>query len=431
MAGDDPARGATVAPAARGVSSLGVYRVSKKTIDQIDVASKRVLMRVDFNVPLKDGEITDDGRIRAALPSIRSVLERSGRLVLMSHLGRPDGTGYQPELSLEPCAKRLTELLGDAVREEVRFPSHDCVDGAATAAVQMLADAECVLLENLRFHKEEKKGDADFAAKLAAHGEVYCNNAFGTCHREDASMVAVPESMSGAPRVCGSLVEKEIRYLSEALADPKRPFVVVLGGAKVSDKLPAIEHLIAKADSIVIGGAMAYTFLKARGTKIGSSRVEEEMLEQARATLDAAAKAGCTILLPSDHVCSTTFDEKTGDNTTAEGDIPEGYMGLDIGPKTRDTHADTLAKAKTIVWNGPMGVFEWDLFAIGTRQVGEAIAKATANGATSIVGGGDSAAAAEKFGLASSLSHVSTGGGASLEMLSGKAFRSVELLDDA
>ncbi|GAB4552805.1 MAG: phosphoglycerate kinase [Phycisphaerales bacterium] len=404
----------------------------KRTIEQTDVAHKRVLMRVDFNVPLDDNRaITDDIRIRAALPSIRYVLENNGRLVLMSHLGRPDGTGYQPEYSLEPCAARLTELLGDSLRGEVRFPSHDCVDGAATAAVQMLADGECALLENLRFHNEEKKGDPDFAKKLAAHGEVYCNNAFGTCHRDHASMVAVPEAMTGAPRVCGSLVEKEIRYLSDTLNDPKRPFVVVLGGAKVSDKLPAIEHLITRADAILIGGAMAYTFLKAQGGKVGSSRVELEMLDQASAILQKAADASCTIMLPTDHVCSTTFDEKTGDNDTFTGDIKDGYMGLDIGPATRDAYATTLASAKTIVWNGPMGVFEWDLFSVGTRQVGEAIAKATVDGATSIVGGGDSAAAAERFGLVDRLSHVSTGGGASLEMLSGKAFRSVELLDDA
>ncbi len=403
----------------------------KRTIDQIDVASKRVLMRVDFNVPLDDdGQITDDIRIRAALPSIRYVLENGGRLILMSHLGRPDGTGYQPEFSLEPCAKRLTELLGDTLRGEVRFPSHDCVDGAATAAAQMLADGECCLLENLRFHNGEKKGDPEFAKKLAAHGEVYCNNAFGTCHREHASMVAVPEAMIGAPRVSGSLVEKEIRYLNDALAHPAKPFVVVLGGAKVSDKLPAIAHLINTADTILVGGAMAYTFLQATGAKVGTSRVELEMLEQAGEILSKASEAGCTILLPTDHVCSTTFNEKTGDNTTAKGDIPDGYMGLDIGPDTREAYASVLTKAKTIVWNGPMGVFEWDLFAVGTRQVGEAIVKATQNGAISIVGGGDSAAAAEQFGLVNDLSHVSTGGGASLEMLSGKTFRSVELLDN-
>lgn len=405
--------------------------MAKKTIDQTDVQGRRVLMRVDFNVPIRDGVITDDRRIVAALPSIRSVLERGGRLVLMSHMGRPAGTGYEEALSLEPVAQRLSEHLGEACRGAVRFPSHDCVDGAATAAAEMLADGECLLLENLRFHKEEKKGDADFAAKLAAHGEVYCNNAFGTCHRADASMVAVPEAMTGAPRVCGSLVEKEIRYLSEALAEPQRPFVVVLGGAKVSDKLPAIEFLLGKACGIIVGGAMAYTFLKARGTDVGASRVEEEMLPEATKLLERAASSGCVIHLPTDHVCANEFDEKASDIKTATGDIPAGYMGLDIGPETREAYARVLTQAKTVVWNGPMGVFEWDFFAMGTKQVGEAIVEATNNGATSIVGGGDSAAAAEKFGLAGDLSHVSTGGGASLEMLSGRSFRSVELLDNA
>ncbi len=405
--------------------------MAKKTIDQTEVQGRRVLMRVDFNVPMKDGVITDDRRIVAALPSIRSVLDRGGRLVLMSHMGRPAGTGYEEALSLEPAAKRLCELLGENCRGNVRFPSNDCVDEDALKASEMLADGECLVLENLRFHKAEKKGDADFASKLAAHGEVYCNNAFGTCHREDASMVAVPEAMSGAPRVCGSLVEKEIRYLSETLAEPQRPFAVVLGGAKVSDKLPAIEFLLGKADAIIVGGAMAYTFLKARGVDVGASRVEEEMLGEAGRILEQAASSGCVIHLPTDHVCASEFDEKASDIQTATGDIPAGCMGLDIGPETREAYARVLTPARTIVWNGPMGVFEWDFFSVGTKQVGEAIVTATEAGATSIVGGGDSAAAAEKFGLADGLSHVSTGGGASLEMLSGNSFRSVELLDDA
>ncbi len=403
----------------------------KRTIDQVDISGSRVLMRVDFNVPMDNGAITDDRRIKAALPSIASVVERGGRLVLISHLGRPKGEGFEEEFSLKPAAERLSELLGETVRGNVRFPSHDCVDGAATAAVEMLADGEAALLENLRFHTGEKKGDPEFAAGLAQHGDIYCNNAFGTCHREDASMVGVPEAMKGKPRVAGSLVEKEIKYLSGAIADPKHPFAVVLGGAKVSDKLPAIEHLIGKADDILIGGAMAYTFLKAQGQVIGASRVEEAMLEQARQILERGKKEGCNLHLPSDHECSTEFDSSKGDHSTQKGDIAAGAMGLDIGPETREEYARVLRKAKLIVWNGPMGVFEWEAFAAGTKQVGEAIAKATAGGAISIVGGGDSAAAAERFGLADQLSHVSTGGGASLEMLSGKKFRSVELLDDA
>ncbi len=404
--------------------------MAKRRIDQTEVTGRRVLMRVDFNVPLKDGAITDDRRIRMALPSIRSVLERGGRLVLISHLGRPEGTGFQKEDSLDPCSIRLTELLGKGVRGGVKFPSHDCVDGAATAAINMLADGECVLLENLRFHKGEKKGDPQFAAKLAAYADVYCNDAFGTCHRPDASMVAVPNAMGNKPKVCGFLVEKEIRYLSDALAHPKKPFVVVLGGAKVSDKLPAIENLLPKADAVLIGGAMAYTFLKAQGKKVGSSRVEEDRLPEAQRILELAAKAKRQLLLPIDHVCAARFEESAGGQVTGV-DIPDGMMGLDIGPDTRALYAQALRTARTIVWNGPMGVFEWKNFAVGTRQVGEAIVEATKAGATSIVGGGDSAAAAEQFGFADALSHVSTGGGASLEMLEGKKFESVALLDDA
>ena len=404
--------------------------MAKQTIDQVDVSGRRVLMRVDFNVPMDGNRITDDRRIRMALPSIESVLTRGGRLMLMSHLGRPAGTGFEPEFSLEPCATRLAELLGDTVRGGVKFPSHDCVDGAAVTAMNMLADGEALLLENLRFHKEEKKGDAAFAARLAEHADVYCNNAFGTCHRADASMVAVPRAMPGKPRVCCSLVEKEIRFLSDALADPERPFVVVLGGAKVSDKVPAIEFLLRRANAILVGGAMAYTFLKAMGTSVGTSRVEEDRLEDAKRIVAAAKDQGCDLHLPVDHVCSTTFDEKTGDNRTFEGDIGDGYMGLDIGPATRDRYSEVLRKARTIVWNGPMGVFEWSLFAVGTKQVARAIVEATTHGAISIVGGGDSAAAAEQFGVADRLTHVSTGGGASLEMLSGHQFESVAVLDD-
>lgn len=411
----------------KGVEESGV---AKRRIDQVDVLGRRVLMRVDFNVPLKDGVITDDRRIRMALPSIESVLKRSGRLILISHLGRPEGQGFEKASSLEPCAIRLGELLGPRVRGGVRFPSHDCVDGAAVGAVNLLADGECALLENLRFHKGEKKGDPEFASRLAALGDIYCNDAFGTCHRPDASMVAVPKAMGNKPKVCGYLVEKEIRFLSDALADPGRPFVVVLGGAKVSDKLPAIENLLPKADAVLIGGAMAYTFLKAKGGQVGASRVEEDRMVDARRILDLAAKSKRALLLPVDHLCAERFEESAA-GTVFTGDIPPGMMGLDIGPETCNRYARTLRAAKTIVWNGPMGVFEWKNYSIGTRQVGEAIVAATKAGATSIVGGGDSAAAAEQFGFAEGLSHVSTGGGASLEMLEGHKFESVELLDDA
>lgn len=399
----------------------------KKNITAVDVSGKKVLIRVDFNVPLEDGRITDDRRIREAIPTIKSVLDRGGSAVLMSHLGRPEGTGFEAEHSLKPCAERLAALLG----KPVAFPSNDCVDASAAAAVAALKPGGVVLLENLRFHKAEKKGDAGFAAKLAAYGDVYCNDAFGTCHRPEASMVAVPQAMAGKPRVVGLLVEKELKFLTEAVAAPKKPFIVVLGGAKVSDKMAAIENLLPKADALLVGGAMAYTFLKALGRKVGESRVETDRLADAKRALDLAARLKAELLLPEDHICSTQFAEVGGNIEVFSGDIKDGYMGLDIGPKTQTKYALTLAKAKTIVWNGPMGVFEWRPFSIGTQQVAKAIAEATASGATSIVGGGDSAAAVEKFGLADKMSHVSTGGGASLEMLEGKRFESVDLLDNA
>ncbi len=398
----------------------------KKTIASVDVKGKRVLVRVDFNVPLDGSTITDDRRIEAALPTIRSIIDRGGRAVLMSHLGRPEGTGVEPAYSLHPAAERLSQLLG----RPVAFPSHDCVDADAQAAVAAMNDGDVLLLENLRFHKAEKKGDAAFAAKLAAYADVYVNDAFGTCHREDASMVAVPKAVSG-PKVCGFLVEKEIKFLSEALAKPARPFVVILGGAKVSDKLPAIEHLLTKADSILVGGAMAYTFIKALGHGVGDSRVESDMVAHAKRIIDGAAHAKVDLHLPTDHVCSTQFAADSGDIEVFEDEIKPGYMGLDIGPKTQGHYAEVIAHAKTVVWNGPMGVFEWRPFRVGTKAVAKACVEATENGATTIVGGGDSAAAAEQFEVADKLSHVSTGGGASLAMLEGQKFTAVELLDNA
>ncbi len=399
----------------------------KKTIAAVDVAGKRCLIRVDFNVPLDGGRITDDRRIQAAIPTIKNVIDRGGKAILISHLGRPEGTGYDAASSLKPCADRLGELLG----KPVGFPSNDCVDDAAAAAVAGMNKGDVVLLENLRHHKEEKKGDAGFAAKLAAYADVYVNDAFGACHRPDASMVAVPKALSGKPRVSGLLVEKEIKFLSDAMRSPAKPFVVVLGGAKVSDKMAAIENLIPKADAILVGGAMAYTFLKAMGKAVGSSKTEDDRLADAKRIVDAAAKAKCDVHLPSDHVCSTAFSQSAGDIEVFEEQIKPGFMGLDIGPKTQIKYSLILTKAKTIVWNGPMGVFEWAPFSVGTKSVAKAIAEATASGATSIVGGGDSAAAVERFGLADKMSHVSTGGGASIEMLEGKAFESVNLLDNA
>lgn len=399
----------------------------KQNISTVDVAGKRVLIRVDFNVPLKDGAITDDTRIKAAIPTIKNVIERGGRAICMSHLGRPEGSGYEKALSLAPVAERLGELLGSPVA----FPSTDCTDQATADAVNAMTDGQVAVLENLRFHAGEKRGDTGFAAKLAALGEVYVNDAFGTCHREDASMVAVPRAMGGAPKVVGFLVEKEIKYLDEKLTEPARPFVVVLGGAKVSDKLPAITNLLDKADHILIGGAMAYTFIKALGHNVGDSRVEADQVAQAKEMIDFSANHHVDLHLPTDHVCSTQFEEDMGDIEIFVDEIKDGYMGLDIGPVTQGHYAEVIRTAKTVVWNGPMGVFEWAPFRVGTSTIADAMVLATEAGATTIVGGGDSAAAAEQFGVADKLSHVSTGGGASLAMLEGKSFAAVDLLDDA
>ena len=399
----------------------------KKTVAAVDVAGKRVLIRVDFNVPMEGGAITDDRRIRAALPTIKSVIDRGGRAVLMSHLGRPEGAGFEEAFSLRSAAIRLGEILGTPIA----FPSTDCTDQAAADGVAALQNGQVLLLENLRFHKAEKKGDPAFAAKIAALGDVYVNDAFGTCHRPDASMVAVPQAMGGKPKVVGFLVEKEVKYLSGALASPAKPFVVVLGGAKVSDKMGAIEHLLPKADAILVGGAMAYTFVKALGHEVGTSRVEGDRIADAKRMIEQAAKQGAELHLPVDHVCSTQFAASSGDIQVFDDAIKPGYMGLDIGPKTQTLYAKIISRAKTVVWNGPMGVFEWPPFRVGTQQVAKAMAEATSAGATTIVGGGDSAAAIEKFNLADQVSHVSTGGGASLEMLEGKAFEAVEILDNA
>jgi phosphoglycerate kinase len=399
----------------------------KKTIESVDVAGKRVLIRVDFNVPIEEGRITDDRRIRMALPTIQSVIKRNGKAILISHLGRPEGKGYEPSESLEPVARRLSELLA----RPVAFPSHDCTDAAAAQAVSAMRPGDTVLLENLRFHKGEKKGDAAFASKLAAYADVYVNDAFGTCHRPDASMVALPIALKGKPRVVGLLVDQELKYLSDALKKPREPFVVVLGGAKVSDKIKLIDNLIPRADSILIGGAMAYTFLAALGHDVGDSRVETESLQAAQRIIDHAARAKCELHLPEDHVCSTAFAAHGGEHRDFDDEIPKGFIGLDIGPRTQTHYANIIVHAKTIVWNGPMGVFEWEPFMVGTEIVARAMADATARGATTIVGGGDSAAAAELFHVADKVSHVSTGGGASLEMLAGLPFESVELLDNA
>ena len=397
--------------------------MAKKTIDQIDVAGKTVLMRVDFNVPLDDSlQITDDRRIRMALPSIKSVIDRGGRLVLMSHLGRPGGKGFEEKFSLAPAAKRLGELLGKPVAM-----ASDTVDDDARAKVSALNDGDVLVLENLRFNAGEKKGCPEFAAKLASMADAYCNDAFGTCHRTDASMVAVPEAMSGKPRVVGHLVAKEIQYLSDAIGQPQRPFVAILGGAKVSDKINVINNLLGICDAVLIGGAMAYTFSLAQGGKVGNSLVEKDKVDLAK---ELIAKGGDKLHLPVDTHCGDDFNDIAGCNKkiVPTGEIPDGWEGLDIGPETAKRYGEIIKDAKTVVWNGPMGVFEKPPMDEGTKTVAQAIADSDA---ISIIGGGDSAAAIDQLGFADQVSHVSTGGGASLAMLEGQDFAAVSLLDDA
>ena len=401
--------------------------MAKKTIADVDVSGKTVLMRVDFNVPLKDGaagkEITDDRRIESALPSIHSVLDRGGSLVLMSHLGRPKGEGREPEFSLKPAADRLGDLLGTG--RTVVF-AEDTVGEDAQAKIASLQPGGVVVLENVRFHKEEKKGDEAFAAKLAGFGDIYCNDAFGTCHREEASMVAVPRAMKaqGKPAVVGFLVEKEITYLTDTIRNPERPFVAILGGAKVSDKISVIDNLLGICDRVLIGGAMAYTFSLARGGSVGKSLVEKDKVDLAKQLLD---KGGDKLMLPTDTHAGDDFSSDCNKMVVKAGQIPDDYEGLDIGPETAKLYADEVKKAKTVVWNGPMGVFEMPPFDAGTKAVAQTIADSQG---TSIIGGGDSAAAIEQLGFADQVTHVSTGGGASLEMLEGRTFTSVELLDD-
>ena len=395
--------------------------MAKKTIASTDVSGKTVLLRVDFNVPLDDHQnITDDRRIRLALPTIKAVINHGGNLVLMSHLGRPKGKPVA-EMSLKPAASRLSELLG----QPVQFAAETTGEATTKLAAQ-LGRGEILLLENLRFDPGEKAGDAEFAASLASLGDIYCNDAFGTCHRQDASMVAVPRQMAGKPRVVGLLVEKEIEYLSDAISTPERPFLAILGGAKVSDKIAVIENLIQCCDQVLIGGAMAYTFALAQGGQVGDSLVERDKVELAKHLLE---KEGAKIQLPIDTICAVSPHADA--EKVAAGQIPAGSEGFDIGPETSDRYATVIQQAKTIVWNGPMGMFEVPPFDRGTTAVAKAIVTATKIGAISIIGGGDSAAAIEQAGLADKVSHVSTGGGASLAMLEGKPFGAVDLLDDA
>jgi phosphoglycerate kinase len=394
--------------------------MAKKTVADVDVKGKRVLMRVDFNVPLEGSKITDDRRIVQALPTIQSVIGRGGRLVLMSHLGRPKG-GPEPKYSLKPVADRLSELL----KKTVKF-AEDSIGPAVEQLAASLKDGEVLLLENLRFHKEEEKNEPNFAKQLAKLGDIYVNDAFGTAHREHGSTFGAAQALAGKPRVIGHLIEKELKFLGEAISKPARPFVAILGGAKVSDKINVIEQLLGKCDTLLIGGAMAYTFFLAQGKEVGKSLVERDKVDLAKALL---AKAGGKIKLPVDTVIS---DKMTDDAVTSivEGNIPANKEGFDIGPKTQELYKAEIAKAKTIVWNGPMGVFEKKPFAAGTKAVADAVAEATSkHGAITIIGGGDSAAAIEQMGLSDKVSHVSTGGGASLEFLENGHFSTLDILD--
>jgi phosphoglycerate kinase len=394
--------------------------MAKKTVADVDVRGKRVLMRVDFNVPIEDGKITDDRRIEQALPTIRNVLDRGGRLVLMSHLGRPKGK-VNPKDSLKPVADRLNELLG----KPVKF-APDAIGLQTEQTINALKDGEVVLLENLRFREEEEANNPNFAQQLARLGDVYINDAFGTAHREHASTFGAAQAMQGKPRVIGQLIQKELKFLGDAIRNPKRPFVAILGGKKVSDKIEVIKALLDKADTLLIGGAMAYTFFLAQGKEVGKSLVERDKVGLAQELL---AKAGNKIKLPVDTVVAKEMTD-TAQTRVVEGPIPPDMEGYDIGPKTREQYRKEIARAKTIIWNGPMGVFEKKPFAEGTRAVAQAVAEATKNnGAVSIIGGGDSAAAVEQMGLAGQVSHVSTGGGASLEFLEKGHFTTLDILD--
>ncbi len=396
-------------------------KLNKKTIEDISVKGKKVLVRCDFNVPLKDGIITDENRLVGALPTIKYLMENGARVILCSHLGKPKGEA-KPELSLAPVAKRLSEML----ETEVVFADDANVVGEnAKKAVEAMKDGEVILLQNTRYRKEETKNGEEFSKELASLAEIFVNDAFGTAHRAHCSTVGAGEFLE--ERVCGYLIQKEIKFLSGAIEAPKKPFVAILGGAKVSDKISVINNLLDKVDTLIVGGGMAYTFLKAQGYEIGTSLLEADKVDYSLEMVKKAEEKGVKLLLPVDHVCGAEFNAETEPVITEDQNIPEGFMGLDIGPKTSKLYEDAVREAKTVVWNGPMGVFEFKNFAKGTMAVAEALAGSDAD---TIIGGGDSAAAVNILGFGDKMTHISTGGGASLELLEGKELPGIVALDD-
>ena len=394
--------------------------LNKKTIEDIDVKGKRVLARCDFNVPLKDGEITNDKRIVAALPTIKYLMEHGAKVILCSHLGRPKGE-YKPEFSLAPVAKKLSEYLG----VEVKLAEDPEVVGEnAKKLAAELKDGEVMVLENVRFRAEETKNEENFSKELASLADIFVNDAYGTAHRAHCSTTGVAAYL---PAVCGFLIQKEIKFMGGALANPKRPLVAILGGAKVSDKIGVISNLIDKCDTIIIGGGMAYTFMKYLGHSIGTSLLEADWIEKAGEMMADAKAKGVNFLIPVDNKVGKEYDENTESKIVNSDEIPDGWMGLDIGPKSMEVFCDAIKGAGTVIWNGPMGVSEWDNFAAGTIAVANAVAE---SGAVSIIGGGDSVAAVTKLGFADKMSHISTGGGASLEFLEGKELPGIAALQD-
>ena len=392
----------------------------KKTVKDIDVQGKRVIVRCDFNVPMKEGVITDDIRIVSALPTVKYLMEQGAKVILMSHMGRPDG---EPNMkyTLKPVAERLSQLLG----QEVLFISSPVVvDDQVRAAAASLQEGQLMLLENVRFRKEETKNGADFAKELASLADIFVNDAFGTAHRAHSSTAGVADYL---PAVSGFLIEKEVEFLGNAVENPKRPFLAIMGGAKVGDKIPVIENLLKKVDTLIIGGGMSYTFFKAEGLEIGTSILDEDSLELAGELVKKAEAAGVKLLLPVDVICADAFANDAKTLVADKDKMPADMMGLDIGPKTVEIYRKAIAEAETIVWNGPMGVFEMENFAGGTRAVAEALAESKA---VTVIGGGDSAAAVEQFGLAEKMTYISTGGGASLEFLEGKVLPGIAVLEE-